>query len=110
MKAITKLGFLGAGTVGCHHAMAATELGAEVVAACTRLPEAPNWDKFKQHAPRSRHLDNGEAILNDPETDAVIACVSWDDMPDWAERLLRCPKPVLIKKPIGLTAAPLRAL
>jgi len=102
--AISKLGFLGAGTVARHHAIAARELGAEVVAACAKRPQSPNWERFLDAAPDARRLSSPEDVLEDAQVEAVIACLSWDVMPDWTARLLACPKPVLLEKPIALAA------
>ncbi|MBF0380158.1 MAG: Gfo/Idh/MocA family oxidoreductase [Magnetococcales bacterium] len=110
MITIVKLGFLGAGVAACHHAAVARVLGGEVVAATTSSGNSPNWEKFQQHAPDAEQLTNGDEILNNPDIDGVVACMSWDVMPLWAERLLKCKKPVLIEKPVTLTAAPLQAI
>ncbi|MBF0588132.1 MAG: Gfo/Idh/MocA family oxidoreductase [Magnetococcales bacterium] len=110
MMPIVKLGFLGAGIAACHHAAAATALGAEVVVACTRNGQSSRWSAFQHHAPHAHQVADGQQLLDDPHIDAVVACMSWDVMPQWAERLLRCPKPILIEKPITLDAGHLKRI
>jgi predicted dehydrogenase len=46
-------------------------------------------------------MTDGEALIADDATDAVVACLPWNVMPQWVLRLMGAPKPVLMEKPIG---------
>ena len=109
MAKIKRLGFLGAGHMARSHAAAAVVLGAEITAGCTAREDSPNWDEFKKIAPHARYMTDGEALIADDTVDAVVACLPWDVMPQWAERLMKAPGPVLMEKPIGFDANEARA-
>ncbi|MDP6781756.1 MAG: Gfo/Idh/MocA family oxidoreductase [Alphaproteobacteria bacterium] len=104
MVEIKRLGFLGAGPMARAHGAAAVALGAEIAAVCTAREDSPNWDEFKKITPHARHMTDGEALFADDAVDAVVACLPWDVMPQWAVRLMETPKPVLMEKPIGFDA------
>ena len=99
---LNRLGIIGAGQVARHHADAAAAMGAEIVTACTGNENSANWTRFRHHAPTASRAADGAEILLDPDVEAVIACMNWDVMPEWLERLLVTEKPVLLEKPIGL--------
>jgi len=105
---VQRLGILGAGTVARHHADAARALGADIVAACTRRADSPNWELFLRHAPNARRVEDGESLLVDPAVDGLVACPDWRVLPQWLDRLLASPMPVLIEKPIGLDLGSVR--
>ena len=107
MSQSQRIAVLGAGAVACHHAAAALALGHKVVAGSTRSPDSPRWGRFQEVAPEARYVAEGADLLDDPEIDAVIACLPWNVMPDWLEALLRCERPVLLEKPIALDSASL---
>ena len=44
-------------------------------------------------------------MLEDPEIDAVIACLPWNVTETWLPDLLASPKPVLLEKPIALSSS-----
>ncbi len=104
MVEIKRLGFLGAGPMARAHGAAAVALGAEIAAVCTAREDSPNWDEFKKITPHARHMTDGEALFADDAVDAVVACLPWDVMPQWAVRMMETPKPVLMEKPIGFDA------
>ncbi len=104
MAEMKRLGFLGAGPMARSHAAAAAALGAEIVAVCTAREDSPNQDEFRKIAPQARHMTDGAALLADDAVDGVVACLPWDVMPQWAARLMKTPRPVLMEKPIGLDA------
>jgi len=54
-------------------------------------------------------MSDGEALLAEDAADAVVACLPWDVMPQWAARLMKTSKPVLMEKPIGFDADEARA-
>lgn len=90
------------------HAAAAAALGADIVAVCTAREDSPNRDEFKKIVPHARHMTDGEALIADEAVDAVVVCLPWDVMPQWALRLMGTPKPVLMEKPIGFDAGEAR--
>lgn len=104
MAEIKRLGFLGAGPMARAHGAAALALGAEIVAVCTAREDSPNWDEFRKIAPQARHMTDGEVLVADDAVDAVVACLPWNLMPQWAARLMKTSKPVLMEKPIGFDA------
>lgn len=110
MSQLTKVGILGAGSIARHHVEVVHALGGEVIAACTRRSDSPNWTKFVGAAPEVKHLRNVEEVLASPEVEAVIACLDWQTQTLYLEKLLACPKPILLEKPIGLSAGPTRAI
>jgi predicted dehydrogenase len=101
---VKRLGFLGAGPMARAHGAVALALGAEIVAVCTAREDSPNRDEFRKIAPQARHMTDGEALLADDAVDGVVACLPWDVMPQWAARLMKTPRPVLMEKPIGFDA------
>lgn len=92
------------------HAAAAVELGAEITTVCTARETSPNREAFQKIAPHARYSTDGEALLEDAGVDGVVACLPWNVMPRWAERLAQTPKPVLMEKPIGFSSDGARAL
>ena len=106
---LARIGVLGCGRVARHHAAALAAAGATVVAGSTRRPESPNWQAFKAAVPGARYVADGAAMLRHNEIEGIVACLPWQEMSAWTERLLACPKPVLIEKPLALAAAPLAA-
>lgn len=104
MAEIKRLGFLGAGPMARAHGATALALGAEIVAVCTAREDSPNWDEFKKIAPQARHVTGGETLFADDAVDGVVACLPWNLMPQWAARLMKTSKPVLMEKPIGFNA------
>lgn len=99
-----KLGMLGTGRAALDHVQAAQQLGHRVVAGCATRPDSPRWRAFAAAAPGARFVADGEALLADGEVDAVIACLPWSVTEAWLPRLLRSAKPVLIEKPVALSA------
>ncbi len=104
-----RIGILGAGEIACHHARVARALGHEVAAATARSQESANWAKFSVAAPGARFEASGQDLLEDPDLDAIVACLSWAVQPEWLGRLLASAKPVLLEKPIGFSPRQVRA-
>lgn len=103
-----RVGLIGIGPAARHHAAAVEAVGAKVLVACALRTDSPNWSSLAAIAPEMRQLPDPQAVLDDPRIEAVVACLPWDVMPDWLERLAASPKAVLIEKPIGLAAAATR--
>ena len=100
-----RIGVLGTGTAAWHHAAAASNLGHRIVAGVATSENSPRWQAFKEVAPDAAFVADGEALLADPDVDTIIAALPWRITAEWTERLLCCPKPVLIEKPLGLETA-----
>ncbi len=104
---LSRIAVLGAGKVARHHAKAFAAAGATVVAASTRRADSPNWQAFRAEAPGARFVADGAALLTDNEVEGVVVGLPWHEMPHWTQRLLACPKPMLIEKPLALDAGAL---
>ncbi|MBM80781.1 MAG: hypothetical protein CMJ78_09325 [Planctomycetaceae bacterium] len=102
---ITRVGLLGAGTIATHHAIAARAAGALVEVACTRRPDSPNWTRLREVAPNVRQADGIDDVLDDPNVEGVVVCLSWDAIAPILSRLLASDKPMLIEKPIVFSSA-----
>ncbi len=102
-------GILGAGTIALDHARVAVDLGHRVVAGSTRSPESPRWARFKEEFGDTRFVADGRRLLEDDGLDALIVCLGWESINEWLPALLRCPKPMILEKPLGLDSATLAA-
>ena len=105
----TRVGFLGVGIIARAHAEAVRELGHTTVAGSATSAGSPRWLEFKSIAPQARFRLDGHALIGDKDVDAVVACLPWNVTESWLPRLLATPKPVMIEKPVALTAAALSA-
>jgi myo-inositol 2-dehydrogenase/D-chiro-inositol 1-dehydrogenase len=103
-----RIGILGAGTIARDHADAIHALGHTVSAACSRSDGSSSWQEFIRAAPGARFESSGASLLRDPEIDAVVACLPWNVTESWLPDLLAAAKPVLIEKPLALSAARLK--
>ena len=95
-------GILGPGSIAKSFAagVAHSRLG-KLVAIAARNPGKPGLaDAF----PGARILDGYEAILGDPEVDAIYISTPHPSHAQWAIRAAEAGKHVLVEKPIGLTA------
>lgn len=106
---LSRIGILGCGKVARHHARALAAAGATVVAGSTLRPESPNWQAFREVAPGTRFVADGNVLLGDNEVEGLVVGLPWHEMPNWTARLLTCPKPMLIEKSIALEAGALEA-
>lgn len=106
---LNRIGILGAGKVARHHAKALAAAGATIVAGSTRRADSPNWQAFRAEAPGARFVADGAAMLTDNEVEGIVVSLPWHEMPAWTVRLLACPKPMLIEKPLALEAAALES-
>lgn len=104
---LTRIGILGCGKVARHHAAALGAAGATVVAGSTRHADSPNWGAFREVAPSARFVPDGGALLADNEIEGLVVSLPWHEIPNWTARLLACPKPMLIEKPLALDAGTL---
>lgn len=96
-----KVGFMGAGTVAGLHAKALTEGGAGQLAGVWSRSHA-NAERFAdQHGGTA--YDSADALLAQPEIEAVFILNASEAHADLAVRTLEAGKHVLIEKPIGVT-------
>lgn len=100
-----RVGFLGVGNIARDHAQALNALGHVVAAGCATSAESPRWREFQSLAPQASFVESGRALLEDPEIDAVIACLPWNVTETWLPELLTTPKPVLVEKPVALSSS-----
>ena len=105
-----RVGILGAGNIALDHVAALHALDHEVAAGCSTGTSSRRWRDFTLAAPEARFEPVGEALLVDPQVDAVVACLPWNLTEKWLPKLLSTPKPVLIEKPIALSTKALRAV
>ncbi len=81
---------------------------ARLVAVCSRTPDSAN--AFSRRFPGLRILPDIDALASDPEIDAVYIATPNTAHFDAARRLLSAGKPVLIEKPMVMTAAQARQI
>ncbi len=89
---VRRIGVLGTGTAAWHHAVAARNLGHDVVAGVATSPSSPRWQAFKEVAPEAEFVPDGEALLADARVDTIIAALPWRTTAEWTARLLSGPR------------------
>ncbi len=95
-----KVGLLGAGRIAGVHATAiSSNPGSTLVAVSDKFPEAAQ-NLAAQYGCEARETD---AILNDPEINAVLIATSTDTHSDLIERATAAGKAVLCEKPVDLS-------
>ena len=107
---IEKVGLVGVGVMAQHYAALLHSEGVTVSAACGRSLESENWRAFEAAAPACRRVPGLLDLMADDSLDGIIACASWNEMPDIATTLVQWHKPVLLEKPVALNLADARAL
>lgn len=98
-----RIGILGTGAMATEHAKAALSLGCRISAGSARSPDSARWDVFRRIAPEARFLEP-EALIHDPEVDAVIVTLPWNVTHTFLPLLFPSQKPMLIEKPLALDA------
>lgn len=95
-----KVGLLGAGRIAGVHATAiSSNPGSTLVAVSDKFPEAAQ-KLAAQYGCEARETD---AILNDPDINAVLIATSTDTHSDLIERAVAAGKAVLCEKPVDLS-------
>jgi len=106
-------GILGAARVNERLMPAILEASnAELVAIASRRPGAAQ-QTLAQYGPQqqqARCYDNLEALLNDPDVDAVYLPLSNDEHAEWTLRAIEQGKHVLCEKPMALTVTDIEAI
>jgi predicted dehydrogenase len=111
----TKLrwGILGAARINERLMPAIIEAtNAELVAVASRRPGAAA-QTLAQYAPQQQQVriyDNLEALLDDPEIDAVYLPLANHEHAEWTLRAIEHGKHVLCEKPMALTVADIKAI
>jgi predicted dehydrogenase len=111
----TKLrwGILGAARVNERLMPAILEASnAELVAIASRRPgaAAQTLAQYGAQQQQARCYDNLEALLDDPEVDAVYLPLSNDEHAEWTLRAIEQGKHVLCEKPMALSVADIEAI
>jgi xylose dehydrogenase (NAD/NADP) len=116
MNIKTKLrwGILGAARINERLLPAIVEASnARLVAIASRRPGAAA-QTLAQYAPHHQQnvqtYDNLEALLNDPDVEAVYLPLANREHAEWALRAIECGKHVLCEKPMALTVADIEAI
>lgn len=99
---LIRWGIIGPGTIARTFAdgVAHSRTG-KLVAIASRNPDKPG---LADHFPGTRIVAGYEALLHDPEIDAVYIATPHTGHAQWAIKALRAGKHVLVEKPIGLSA------
>ena len=96
---VTRLALLGAGRIGKVHARAiASDSRAKLVAVVDAMEDAA---KAIADAAQCK-VSTIDAVINDPEVDAVIICTPTNTHADLIERFARAGKAIFCEKPIDL--------
>jgi len=106
-------GILGAARVNERLMPAILEASnAELVAIASRRPGAAQQTlaQYGAQQQQARCYDNLEALLDDPEVDAVYLPLSNDEHAEWTLRAIKQGKHVLCEKPMALTVADIEAI
>jgi predicted dehydrogenase len=103
-----KIGFIGAGDVSILHAEAIRRCpGAELVGLWNITPELADQ---KSRLFGCRIYPSAEALVNDPELDAVFVLTNLETHLKYALLALQAGKHVLVEKPVGVTIAEIEQL
>ena len=100
--ASVRWGIIGPGTIARTFAdgIAHSATG-KLIAIASRNPGKP---ELAAHFPGARIVSGYEALLNDPEIDAVYIATPHTGHAEWAIKTIRAGKHVLVEKPIALSA------
>ena len=99
---VVRWGILGPGTIARTFAAALARVeGAELTAIATRSPDKPG---LGEGFPGARILDGYQALLDDPEVDAIYIATPHVGHAEWAIRAAEAGKHVLCEKPIAVSA------
>ncbi len=103
---VTKLALLGAGRIGKVHAQAiASDSRAKLVAVVDAVAEAAQAIADQADC----KVSTIDAVLADPEIDAVVICTPTNTHADLIERFARAGKAIFCEKPIDLDVARAKA-
>ena len=103
---VTKIALLGAGRIGKVHARAiAEDKRAKLVAVVDAMPQAAQAIADTAGCA----VSTIDAVVEDPQVDAVIICTPTNTHADLLERFARAGKPIFCEKPIDLDVARARA-
>lgn len=97
-----KIGLLGAGRIATVHARAITQHKGSSLVAVADVVEAAATALAAEFGAEVRRAD---AIINDPDIDAVLIATSTDTHSDFIEAAMAAGKAVLCEKPVDLSLA-----
>lgn len=95
-------GILGAANFALKHMGPAIHAAAEAELVAVASSNAEKVAAFQRFAPNLRHHSSYEALLADPEVDAVYVPLPNHLHVDWSIRALEAGKHVLCEKPVGM--------
>ena len=104
----TRIAFIGAGDVSVLHGQA--------VARCPGAQLAGLWNRTASRGQERaaqlgcRLYDSAEALVGDPEVDAIFVLTNLETHLEYARLALEAGKHVLVEKPIGVTVDEIRAM
>jgi uncharacterized protein involved in tolerance to divalent cations len=98
-----RVGFIGCGKISHHYAKALESIGGKVTAVSARS-NSERLQNFKNMFPEVKAYFSWEEMVQDSELDALILCASWNKIEKLAIDIIKTKKPVLIEKPVALSA------
>jgi len=105
MARTIRWGIIGAAAFARNHMAPAIHAARDATFAALATPTPGKADPFAALAPGLRVHDSYDALLADPEIDAVYIPLPNHLHVEWTEKALAAGKPVLTEKPIAMAAA-----
>ncbi len=99
-----RIGIAGIGPAGLQHARAVIAAGHTVAVAAASRDGSPHAAGFLKAIPDARMVQGLDTLLAASGLDALVIALPWHETPRHLPRLLADPRPMLIEKPIGLSA------
>jgi predicted dehydrogenase len=97
-----RIGFIGCGKISHHYARALISIGGEVSAVAART-NSQNLQSFSHAFPEADVFYSWETMIKEASPDALILCISWDQIEKVAIEIIKRGIPVLIEKPVALS-------
>lgn len=98
-----RFGFIGCGQTASSHAKVVQALGHRIAAVAAR-EGSPRLKGFSQAYEAQRCYSDFGQMLKKEDLDALVVAVSWNEMEPVAREVLKCGIPVLLEKPLALSA------
>ena len=104
-----KFAFIGCGKVSHFHAEVIRALGHEIIGAAVR-PGSKNIKRFAEKYSVPATYSDFRAMFQEMRPDAVVVCTSWNVTENLIEEILDRGYPVLLEKPVALSAQRLKSI